>query len=288
MTARRASVADKRRTFRRLHASGCFVIPNPWDLGSARFLQSLGFKALATSSSAFAWSQGRPDGGVGLQGVLEHLETLAASTDVPLNADFQDGFGADAAELARNVGAAVATGIAGLSIEDATGNADQPLYPLRVAVERIRSARHAIDRVDADTMLIGRAECFLVGPADLEETIARLCAYARAGADCVYAPGIRTREQIEAIVTAVAPTPVNVLMGTAVECSIPELAALGVRRVSVGGSLARVAWGAFTRAARALADQGSCAAFAEAMSSHELNQFFSKDQEQQRCDSGAP
>jgi 2-methylisocitrate lyase-like PEP mutase family enzyme len=175
-----------------------------------------------------------------------------------------------------------------LSIEDATRSPDQPLYPLSVAVERIRSARHAIDRIDADTMLIGRAECFLVGHANLEETIARLRAYASAGADCVYAPGVRTREQIEAIVTAVAPTPVNVLIGTAVDCSISELAALGVRRVSVGGTLARVAWGAFSRAARALADEGSCAAFVEAMSSQQLNQFFSVDQEQRRCDSSAP
>ena len=209
------SVADKRRTFHDLHAAGCFAIPNPWDPGSARYLQSLGFKALATTSSGFAWSRGRPDNGITRDAALAHLRDMVAATDVPVNADFEGGFAPDAAGVAESVRLAVETGVAGLSIEDSTGDAARPLHDLGVAVERMRAARRAIDQAGGDTLLVGRAECFLVGRPDLAETIARLKAYAAAGADCLYAPGIRTREEIAAVVAAVAPKPVNLLVGSA-------------------------------------------------------------------------
>jgi len=243
MTEPRPSVGDKRRTFRQLHEAGCFVIPNPWDVGSARFLQSLGFKALATTSSGFAWSQGRPDGGISREVALAHLNAMVAATDLPVNADFESGFATDAAGVEESVRLAVETGVAGLSIEDSTGDAAKPLYDLGIAVERIRAARKAIDKAGGDTLLVGRAECFLVGRPDLDETIDRLKAYAHAGADCLYAPGIAARDQITAIVAAVAPKPVNLLVGSASEFTLKEISALGVRRVSVGGALARSAWG---------------------------------------------
>ena len=205
------SVADKRQAFRRLHEAGCFVIPNPWDIGSARMLQGLGFKALATTSSGFAWSQGRPDNGISREMALAHLAEMVAATDVPINADFESGFAADPAGVAQSVRLAVETGVAGLSIEDSTGDAAAPLFTLEEAVERLRAARRAIDRAGPDTLLVGRAECYLVGRPDLQETIARLQAYANAGADCLYAPGLRTREEIAAVVAAVAPKPVNLL-----------------------------------------------------------------------------
>jgi 2-methylisocitrate lyase-like PEP mutase family enzyme len=271
------SVADKRRTFRQLHEAGCFIIPNPWDVGSARFLQALGFKALATTSSGFAWSQGQPDGGVSLSEALGHLQTLVASTDVPINADFESGFAADAAGVARNVRLAVESGVAGLSIEDSTGDPQRPLYDLSTAVERIRAARESIDEAGGDTLLVGRAECFLVGRTDLVETIARLKAYANAGANCLYAPGLRTRDQIAAVVAGIAPHPLNVLIGWPSELTVPDLAALGVRRISVGGALARCAWGAFARAATLLAKEGVFAGFADAHPGNELNAFFRND-----------
>src|SRR3989440_3124623 len=211
------SIADKRRTFRELHKAGCFVIPNPWDLGSARFLQSLGFKALATTSSGFAWSQGRPDGSVSREMALAHLHDIVAATDLPVNADFESGFARDAAGVAESVRLAVETGVAGLSIEDSTGDAAKPLFELSAALERIRAARKAMDKAGGDTLLVGRAECFLVGRPDLEETTRRLNAYAQAGADCLYAPGIRTPDQIRAVVAAVAPKPVHLLVGLASE-----------------------------------------------------------------------
>ena len=282
MSAQRPNIADKRRAFRRLHDSGCFLIPNPWDVGSARFLQSLGFQALASTSAGFAWTRGRPDGGVTLPMVLAHLEEMVAGTDVPLNADFQNGFGLDALELSENVRAAVGTGVAGLSIEDATGDASEPLYPLSAAVERIQAARRAIDMVDPAALLIARAECFLVGRASLEETVARLRAYANAGADCLYAPGLQTLEQVAAVVAAVAPKPVNVLVSAANGWTVTELAALGVRRVSVGGALARVAWGAFASAAQALAQYGSFAGLTQALSGRQLDQLFGTDPSPQR------
>jgi len=277
MTATRPSIADKRRAFQQLHAAGCFVIPNPWDIGSARFLQGLGFKALATTSSGFAWSQGRPDGGITRDSALAHLEEIVAATDLPVNADFENGFALDAADVAESVRLAIATGVAGLSIEDSTGDAAKPLYELGAAVERIRSARRAIDKAGGDTLLVGRAECFLHGRPDLEETIARLKAYAQAGADCLYAPGIRTRDQIAALVAGVAPRPLNLLVGSASDLTLHELAALGVRRVSVGGALARSAWGGFMQAARLIAEQGKFDGFANAASGNELNSFFRDD-----------
>jgi len=277
MTATRPSIADKRRAFQQLHAAGCFVIPNPWDIGSARFLQGLGFKALATTSSGFAWSQGRPDGGITRDSALAHLEEIVAATDLPVNADFENGFALDAANVAESVRLAIATGVAGLSIEDSTGDAAKPLYELTAAVERIRSARRAIDKAGGDTLLVGRAECFLHGRPDLEETIGRLKAYAQAGADCLYAPGIRTREQIVAVVAGVAPQPLNLLVGSASNLTLQEIAALGVRRVSVGGALARSAWGGFMQAAKLIAEQGKFDGFASAASGNELNSFFRDD-----------
>jgi 2-methylisocitrate lyase-like PEP mutase family enzyme len=271
----RPSIADKRRAFRQLHEAGCFVIPNPWDVGSARYLQSLGFKALATTSSGFAWSQGRADGGLARERVLAHLSEMVAATDVPLNADFESGFAADSAGLGDNVRRCVETGIAGLSIEDSTGNASAPLFELNVAVERIRAARCAIDDAGGDALLIARAECFLVGLPDLDMTIGRLKAYADSGADCLYAPGIRTVEQIRAVVAAVKPKPVNLLVSSPGSLTMPQIAALGVRRVSVGGALARAAWGGFMRASRQLAEHGNFDGLADAASGQELNTLFS-------------
>jgi len=270
----RPSIADKRRTFRQLHEAGCFVIPNPWDVGSARFLQGIGFKALATTSSGFAWSQARADNAVARDDVLAHLREIVAATDLPVNADFESGFASDAAGVAESVRLAVETGVAGLSIEDSTGDPAQPLFPIDASVERLRAARRAIDTSGGDTLLVGRAECFLVGRPDLDETIARLKAYADAGADCLYAPGIRSREQIAAVVAAVAPKPVNLLVGSSSDLTMADIAALGVRRVSVGGALARAAWGGFMRAARLLAEQGRFDGFTDAASGAELNTLF--------------
>ncbi|HEX6031459.1 MAG TPA: isocitrate lyase/phosphoenolpyruvate mutase family protein [Tepidiformaceae bacterium] len=270
------SVAAKRRTFRQLHESGCFVIPNPWDVGSAKYLQSLGFKALATTSSGFAWSEGKADNHVSRDRVLAHLRELAAATDLPLNADFESGFADDPAGVEESVRMAVETGITGVSIEDSTGNRQDPLFPLDVAVERMKAARRAIDATGGDTLLVGRAECFIVGVPDLDETIRRLGAYSEAGADCLYAPGIRTREQIRAVVEAVAPKPVNVLVGSAGEITVADLAAMGVRRVSVGGGLARVAWTAFARAATQLAESGSFAGFESGPPNPNLNALFAE------------
>jgi 2-methylisocitrate lyase-like PEP mutase family enzyme len=276
MTDTRPIIAAKRHAFHELHKAGCFVIPNPWDVGSARFLQSLGFKALATTSSGFAWSKARPDGGISRDVALAHLHEMVAATELPVNADFESGFAADAAGVAESVRLACATGVAGLSIEDSTGDAARPLYDLDTAVERVGAARAAIDKAGGDALLVGRAECFLVGRPDLEETIARLKAYAQAGADCLYAPGIHTPEQIRAVVSAVAPKPVNLLVGSASKLTVQEIAALGVRRISVGGALARAAWGGFMRAARLLADQGRFDGFTDAASGKELNSLFGK------------
>jgi 2-methylisocitrate lyase-like PEP mutase family enzyme len=276
MTPPAASIGDKRRVFRQLHETGCFVIPNPWDVGSARWLQGLGFKALATTSSGFAWSQGHPDNGIRREMALEHLATMVAATDVPVNADFENGFAPDVPGVAQSVALAVEAGVAGLSIEDSTGNAAQPLFTIDDAVARLRAARQAIDRAGGDTLLVGRAECFLVGRPDLDETIARLRAYANAGADCLYAPGLRSTEQIAAVVAAVAPKPVNLLVGWAAEFTVADVAALGVRRISVGGALARAAWGGFMRAAKRLAD-GRFDGFEQAAKGQELDAFFATD-----------
>jgi 2-methylisocitrate lyase-like PEP mutase family enzyme len=277
MPTPRPSTVDKRREFRRLHESGCFVLPNPWDVGSARMLQGLGFRALATTSSGFAWSQGHPDNGITRDMAVAHLHEIVAATDLPVNADFESGFALTADGVAESVRLAVETGVAALSIEDSTGNASHPLFALDDACERMRAARRAIDERGGDTLLVGRAECFLVGRPDLDETIARLKAYANAGADCLYAPGIRSREQIRAVVDAVAPRPVNLLVGSASELTLADIAALGVRRVSVGGALARAAWGGFLRAARMLVDEGRFDGFANAAAGQELNAFFADD-----------
>jgi 2-methylisocitrate lyase-like PEP mutase family enzyme len=274
VTRTRPTIADKRRTFRRLHETGCFVIPNPWDAGSALYLQSLGFKALATTSSGFAWSQGHPDGGVARDTVLAHIASLVAATDVPVNADFESGYGSDPDGVAESVTLAVETGVAGLSIEDSTGNAANPLYDLSSAIDRMRAARAAIDRAGGEVLLIGRAECFLVGRPDLGETIERLTAYAQAGADCLYAPGLQQSDHIAAVVAAVAPKPVNLLVGSASGLTMRDIAALGVRRVSVGGALARSAWGAFMRAAALIAEEGRFDAFAEAAAGRDLDAFY--------------
>jgi 2-methylisocitrate lyase-like PEP mutase family enzyme len=277
MTETRPSIAVKRRVFLQLHETGCFLIPNPWDVGTARYLQSLGFKALATTSSGFGWSKGRPDAAKPRDMALAHLHEIVSATDVPVNADFESGFAHDAAGVAESVRLAVETGVAGLSIEDATGDAANPLYDLGAAVERIRAARSAIDKAGGDVLLVGRAECFLVGRPDLDETIGRLRAYSQAGADCLYAPGIRTREQIAAVVAGIAPKPLNLLIGWPSELTMQDISALGVRRVSVGGALARAAWGAFMRAARSMAEQGKFDGLADAASGDRLDSFFRDD-----------
>ena len=270
------STAAKRATLRTLHASGCFVIPNPWDIGSARYLQTLGFKALATTSSGCAWSLGRPDNAVGLDNMLAHLRTLAEATEVPVSADFEGGFADEPEAVGENVQRALATGIAGLSIEDSTGRAEAPLYDIEVARARIEAARAAIDAIDSTAVLTARAECFLVGRPDLDEVVRRLTAYAEAGADCLYAPGLRDRDAIRTVVQAVAPKPVNVLVASA-GMTVAELAAVGARRISVGGALARTAWGAFMRTATGIAEQGSFAGFADAVPFAELNGLLAAD-----------
>src|SRR5262250_1217497 len=252
----RPSVTDKRATFRKLHESGCWMIPNPWDVGSARYLQGLGFKALASTSSGFAWSVAHADNAVGVDMVLTHLKEICDATDVPVNADFEGGYADNPAGVATNVTRCCATGVAGLSIEDSTGNKDKPLYDIPFAVERMKAARAAIDKAAPDVLLTGRAEGFISGVPNLDEMIARLKAYAAAGADCLYAPGIRTREQIEAVVKAVAPKPVNFLAGWAMEYTVNDIAAMGARRISVGGSLARAAMHAFVKTATQIANEG--------------------------------
>jgi len=273
----RPSVAEKRAAFRKLHESGCWMIPNPWDVGSARYLQGLGFKALASTSSGFAWSVAQADTAVDVDTVLAHLTEICAATDVPVNADFEGGYADDPAGVAKNVTRCCATGVAGLSIEDSTGNKEKPLYDIPFAVERMKAARAAIDKAAPDVMLTGRAEGFIAGVPDLEQMIARLKAYAAAGADVLYAPGIRTREQIEAVVQAVAPKPVNFLTGAAFGHSVADLAAMGVRRISVGCALARSAWGGFIRMAKEIAGEGTFTCFKDAANGGELNAFFTKD-----------
>jgi 2-methylisocitrate lyase-like PEP mutase family enzyme len=270
-----ATVADKRAQFRRLHESGCFVIPNPWDVGSARYLQGLGFKALATTSAGFAWARGTADGGISRDVALAHFTELAAAVDVPLNADFEGGFADAPEDVAESVRLCVDTGVAGLSIEDFTGDRANPLYPFDLAVARIAAARTAIDKAGGDVLLTGRSEGFIRGKPDLDETIRRLKAYAEAGADCLYAPGISTRDQIAAVVQAVAPRPVNLLMGAPSELTVKDCGDLGVRRISVGGSLARAAWGGFIRAARQILEAGSFNGFTDAAPGAELNKAFS-------------
>lgn len=267
-------LVEKRNLFARMHEQGCFFIPNPWDGGSARLLQGLGCKALATTSAGLAWSRGLPDNDVGLQATLDHLREMVGACHVPVSADFGNGFSTTPAGVADNVRLAVDTGIAGLSIEDATGDKSRPLFSLSDACVRVRAARDSIDKAGVEVVLVARAECFFVGKPDLAETIARLKAYAQAGADCLYAPGLHTREQIAAVVDAVAPKPVNVLADARIDLTASDLAALGVRRISAGGTLARVAIGGFLRVAAMLIDGGTFADVATATTGKQLNEFF--------------
>jgi 2-methylisocitrate lyase-like PEP mutase family enzyme len=270
---------DRVREFRALHASGCFVLPNPWDVGSARLLARLGFRALATTSSGFAWSQGLPDNHVSLDAVLAHLREMAAAVELPINADFEGGFAVDPPTVAKHVLLAADTGIAGLSIEDSTGDIHRPLYEFELALDRVKAARRALDESETGVLLTARTEGFIAGRPDLGETIRRLVAFAEAGADCLYAPGLRDLGQISELVTAVAPTPVNVLVGTDFT-SVHALAELGVRRISVGGALARVAWAAFMDAATEIATHGTFTHLAGVMSGSALNDAFDETEEE--------
>ena len=268
------SPQDKRvEAFHRLHAAGCFVMPNPWDAGTAVALEGLGFEALATTSAGHAWTLGRPDKGVLLYEALEHLRQIAGAVAVPVNADFEGCFADDPEEVAANVKFAAATGIAGLSIEDSTDDADEPLFPLGFAVERVRAARRAIDESGTGVLLTGRSEGFVEGRPDLEETIRRLQAYAEAGADCLYAPMIDTAEQVSAVVAAVAPKPVNLLVNKPF-ITVAEAAELGVRRISVGGTLARVGWAASLAAAEEIAQHGTFTRFAGLPANAAVNALF--------------
>jgi 2-methylisocitrate lyase-like PEP mutase family enzyme len=271
-----ATFNERCRVFRQLHESGCFVMPNPWDVGSAYLLAQLGFRALATTSAGFAWTQGRPDNGVSVDEALEHFRSIAGAVDIPINADFEGGFAIEPSGVAANVGRAVTTGIAGVSIEDSTGDAANPLFDFALSVERIRAARGAIDDSGTGVLLTGRSEGFIVGRPDLNETIRRLVAYAEAGADCLYAPGIRKDADIAAVVRAVAPKPVNVLVG-ADFTTVDELAAAGVRRISVGGGLARTAWTGFVQAATEIAQHGTFANLGRAISFAEFNAMFTRE-----------
>ncbi len=277
---RRPTAADKRRAFRQLHEAGCFVIPNPWDVGSARYLQGLGFKALATTSGGFAFSKGYADGAFGRDMALAHCLEIAEATDVPVNVDYEDGYADDPAGVAENVRLCVATGIAGLSIEDSTGDAAKPLYDFDEALARVAAARRAIDAAGGDVIFTARSEGFVRGRPDLDETVRRLQAYAAAGADCLYAPGIKSREQIEAVVQAVAPKPVNFLHSGATKFNVSDIAGMGVRRISTGGALARVAWTGFIRAAREIAEQGRFDNLNATIPNSELNAFFTDDLKQ--------
>jgi 2-methylisocitrate lyase-like PEP mutase family enzyme len=255
-----AAIVDRAITFRHLHASGCFVMPNPWDAGSARALEQMGFKALATTSAGFAWTLGRADNQITLSQALEHLRDIVAAVKVPVNADFEGGYAVDPQHVAENVKLAVDTGIAGLSIEDSTGDEANPLHDFDLAVARMRAARRAIDESGTGVVLTGRSEGFVCGRPDIDETIRRLRAYADAGADCLYAPRIDKVEHVAAVVAAVAPKPVNLLIN-APFMTVAEAAALGVRRVSVGGTLARAAWTGFLQAASEIADAGTFSRF---------------------------
>jgi 2-methylisocitrate lyase-like PEP mutase family enzyme len=268
-----SGLSSRVRRFHELHASGCFVMPNPWDVGSARALASLGFHALATTSAGWAWSMGRRDQSLSVDDALAHLAAMAAAVDLPFNADFEGGFAIEPAGVAANVARAAATGIAGLSIEDSTGNPADPLFDLPLAVERIRAARRALDAAGTGVFLTGRSEGFIAGRPDLGQTIMRLVAYAEAGADCLYAPGIQSPADIEAIVKAVAPKPVNVLV-SAPFATVAQLTDLGVRRISVGGALARAAWTGFLDAAQEIATNGTFTALGKTRPGSELNKLL--------------
>ena len=270
-------ISEKRRAFRALHQSGCFVIPNPWNVGSARYLQGIGFKALATTSAGFAHAQGYSDGDITRDMMLAHFREIAQTTDVPVNADFEGGYADDPEEVAENVKLCVATGVAGISIEDYTEDDSNPLYDFDLAVKRVRAARDAIDKAGGEVVFTARTEGFIRNRPDLDETIRRLKAFADAGADCLYSPGIKTREHIAATVKAVAPKPINFLNSGPFGFTVDDLAAMGVRRISVGGTLARVAMNAFIQSARQIAQDGRFDSFAGVVTNAELNKFFHDD-----------
>ena len=270
----------RRQAFRTLHEEGCFVMPNPWDVGSARYLQHLGFPALATTSAGFAFSQGLPDSDavVGREPSLSHIAEVAAAVELPVNADFGSGYGADPQGVADSVARCVATGVAGLSVEDATGDPSAPLYKLPLAVERVRAARQAIDQSGGDVLLTARAECYLVGHPDaFRESVRRLQAYAQAGADVLFAPGVHKPVEIKALVEAVRPRPFNLLVARDIGLGVGDIAALGVRRISVGPALALAAWTCFMRAAQSLKSDGSFAGLAGLAPYADVNDFLAAD-----------
>lgn len=278
-----SNVALRRAAFRALHEKGCFVLPNPWDAGSALWLRQLGFPALASTSAGLAFAKGLPDAAwaVPRDIVLQHLRELVAAVDLPINADFESGYANEPEALAANVTLCVETGVAGLSIEDATGDPERPLYELDLAVERIRAARAAIDATGSGALLTARAECFLVGhPAPLRESLRRLTAYAEAGADVLYAPGPQEPSDMQAIVRELHPKPVNILMSANTGLRVADLAEMGARRISTGSSLSRAAWTGFLNAARAIATEGSFAGFDGMVPFGEINGFFQRAHEQ--------
>ena len=278
----RTAFGARRQAFRALHEAGCFVIPNPWDAGSARYLQHLGFPALATTSAGFAFSQGLPDSGddvvVSRDRSLAYIAAITTAVDLPVSADFMSGYGLGPEDVAESVTRCVATGVAGLSIEDATGDPSSPLYDLPIAVERIRAARQAIDQSGNDVLLTARAECYHVGhPDPFRETVRRLQAYAAAGADVLFAPGPHEPAEIKALVEAVRPKPFNLLVVRDIGVTVGDIAALGVRRISVGGALALAAWTAFMHAAQILKSEGSFAGLASLVPYAEINDLFTTD-----------
>ena len=265
----------RRQAFRKLHESGCFVIPNPWDPGSARYLRHLGFQALATTSAGFAFSRGLPDSAVPRDSILGNIADIVAAVDLPVNADFESGYAHEPEGVAANVRLCVETGVAGLSIEDSTGNRMNPLYELPLAVERIRAARAAIDASGTGVLLTARAECYLVGHSEpLKESVRRLQAYAEAGADVLYAPGPYQPEDIKTIVAAVSPRPVNVLVSRNTGLKVSDFAGMGVRRISVGSTLSRAAWSGFMNAAQPIAKEGSFSGFDAVSPFADINGFF--------------
>jgi len=266
------TIEEKRATFRKLHESGCFAIPNPWDIGTAKYLQHLGFKAIATTSAGFAFSRGLSDGSVSRDDMIVHIRELVEATDIPVNADFENGYADDPNWCAENARLCAETGVAGLSIEDAVDRKESPIYDVDLAVERIHAVREALH--GTGVLLVGRAEGFLVGREKLDQVIKRLVAYSEAGAECLYAPGFKDRDSNKAIVEAVAPKPVNVLIGAPGGLTMREAAELGARRVSVGGAFARVAWGGFVRSAKELIEQGTFGELKHAAPYDELQKLF--------------
>jgi 2-methylisocitrate lyase-like PEP mutase family enzyme len=268
-----ATPQDKRAAFRKLHESGCFVLPNPFDVGSAKALEHLGFKAVASTSAGFAWTIAKADNRVTVDEVCDHLAAISAAVDIPVNADFEGGFAVEPEGVATNVARAVKTGLAGLSIEDSTGDKTKPLFDRNLSIERIKAARKAIDADKSGVLLTGRCEAFLWGVTDLKLVIDRLLAYSDAGADCLYAPGLKSKDDIAAVVKAVAPKPFNLLIGASA-LSLEQARDIGVRRISVGGSLARAAWAGFMKAAKEMAEKGTFTELANGYPGGELNKMF--------------